>query len=55
MDRNDEKIVMAGTANLAAADFSVSLREVLEALEEQVVLMRLLSEPSTTRPPSRCG
>jgi len=46
VDRNDEKIVMAGTANLAAADFSVSLREVLEALEEQVVLMRLLSEPS---------
>ena len=46
VDRNDEKIVFAGTANLAAADFTVGLRDVLEALEEQVVLMRLLGETS---------
>ncbi|WP_248961020.1 heat-inducible transcriptional repressor HrcA [Sphaerisporangium perillae] len=43
VDRHDEKIVFAGAANLAG-DFSVGLREVLEALEEQVVLMRLLGE-----------
>ncbi|GGS47697.1 heat-inducible transcription repressor HrcA [Planobispora rosea] len=44
VERHDEKIVFAGTANLAVADLSVGLREVLEALEEQVVLMRLLGE-----------
>ncbi|GIH77552.1 heat-inducible transcriptional repressor HrcA [Planobispora longispora] len=44
VERHDEKIVFAGTANLAGADLSVGLREVLEALEEQVVLMRLLGE-----------
>ncbi len=42
--RHDEKIVMGGASNLTAADFSAGLREVLEALEEQVVLMRLLGE-----------
>lgn len=47
VERHDEKIVFAGAANLAAADFSVGLREVLEALEEQVVLMRLLGETSS--------
>jgi heat-inducible transcriptional repressor len=45
VDRHEEKIVFAGTANLAG-DFSVGLRDVLEALEEQVVLMRLLGEAS---------
>jgi len=44
IERNEEKIVFGGTANLAAHDFSKGLREVLEALEEQVVLMRLLGE-----------
>jgi heat-inducible transcriptional repressor len=44
VERNEEKIVFGGTANLAAHDFSKGLREVLEALEEQVVLMRLLGE-----------
>jgi heat-inducible transcriptional repressor len=44
IERNEEKIVFAGTANLAAQDFNRGLREVLEALEEQVVLMRLLGE-----------
>ncbi|GAA2854493.1 heat-inducible transcriptional repressor HrcA [Streptosporangium fragile] len=46
VERRDEKIVFAGAANLAGADFTVGLREVLEALEEQVVLMRLLGETS---------
>ncbi len=50
IERNEEKIVFAGTGNLAAQDFSRGLRDVLEALEEQVVLMRLLgdaTEPAT--------
>ncbi len=44
VERHEEKIVFGGAANLAATDFSKGLREVLEALEEQVVLMRLLGE-----------
>jgi len=44
IERNEEKIVFGGTPNLAAHDFSRGLREVLEALEEQVVLIRLLGE-----------
>lgn len=44
VERREEKIVLAGTANLAAVDFAASLREVLEALEENMVLMRLLGE-----------
>jgi heat-inducible transcriptional repressor len=50
IERSEEKIVFGGAANLAPHDFSRGLREVLEALEEQVVLMRLLgeaNEPST--------
>ncbi|MGN9837987.1 heat-inducible transcriptional repressor HrcA [Nonomuraea sp. H19] len=50
VERHDEKIVFAGAANLAGADFSVGLRDVLEALEEQVVLMRLLGETSADAP-----
>ncbi|MFC3995480.1 heat-inducible transcriptional repressor HrcA [Nocardiopsis sediminis] len=44
VERHEEKIVLGGTANLAAVDFSASLRDVLEALEENVVLIRLLGE-----------
>jgi heat-inducible transcriptional repressor len=44
VERHEEKIVFGGAANLAAHDFSKGLRDVLEALEEQVVLMRLLGE-----------
>ncbi|RPF28782.1 heat-inducible transcriptional repressor HrcA [Georgenia muralis] len=42
----EERIVMAGTANLARSDvdFSRTIGPVLEALEEQVVLLRLFSE-----------
>jgi len=48
VDRHDEKIVFAGAGNLAGIDFTTGLRDVLEALEEQVVLMRLLGETSDT-------
>jgi heat-inducible transcriptional repressor len=44
VERNEEKIVVGGAANLTPADFSQGLHEVLESLEEQVVLMRLLGE-----------
>jgi heat-inducible transcriptional repressor len=44
VERHEERIVFGGAANLAANDFSKGLRDVLEALEEQVVLMRLLGE-----------
>jgi heat-inducible transcriptional repressor len=43
-ERHEERLVFGGTANLAAPDFANGLRDVLEALEEQVVLMRLLGE-----------
>jgi heat-inducible transcriptional repressor len=48
MDRHEEKIVLAGTANLARfqEDFSTNMHPVLEALEEQVVLLRLLGDAS---------
>jgi heat-inducible transcriptional repressor len=44
VERHDERVVVGGAANLTQADFSRGLREVLEALEEQVVLMHLLGE-----------
>ncbi|MDQ1288660.1 MAG: heat-inducible transcriptional repressor [Actinomycetota bacterium] len=42
----EERIVLAGTANLARSgpDFARSIGPVLEALEEQVILLKLLSE-----------
>lgn len=46
VERHEEKVVLAGTSNLTrfALDFPETIRPVLEALEEQVVLMRLLGE-----------
>lgn len=48
MERPEEKIVLVGTANLARfhEDFSTTMHPVLEALEEQVVLLRLLGDAS---------
>jgi heat-inducible transcriptional repressor len=49
VERVDERVVLAGTANLArggALDFPGTIRPVLEALEEHVVLLRLLGESS---------
>ncbi|MFJ3957807.1 heat-inducible transcriptional repressor HrcA [Arthrobacter sp. NPDC090010] len=42
----EDRIVLAGTANLARStmDFPLSIGPVLEALEEQVVMLRLLTE-----------
>jgi heat-inducible transcriptional repressor len=49
VERSDERVALAGTANLArggALDFPGTIRPVLEALEEHVVLLRLLDESS---------
>ena len=48
VERHEERVVLGGTVNLARAggDFSTNLEPVLEALEEQMVLLRLLSEQS---------
>ena len=47
--RSDERIVVGGTANLArfGDSFDTSIRPMLEALEEQVVLLKLLGEATT--------
>ncbi len=45
VEHSEERLLHGGTANLAhnTADFGGSLRSVLEALEEQVVVLRLLA------------
>ncbi|MQA61318.1 MAG: heat-inducible transcriptional repressor HrcA [Actinophytocola sp.] len=45
MEHPEERLVLGGTANLTrnVADFPGSLRQVLEALEEQVVVLKLLA------------
>lgn len=50
MERPQERVVLAGTANLARLqeDFSTTIHPVLEALEEQVVLLRLLGGANET-------
>ena len=52
VEETEERVVMAGTANLARADvdFSGTIGPVLEALEEQVVMLRLLSEMQPEQP-----
>ena len=50
-ERSDERIAVGGTANLArfGADFDTAILPVLEALEEQVVLLKLLGEATSPR------
>ncbi|MDX1891262.1 heat-inducible transcriptional repressor HrcA [Mycolicibacterium sp. 050158] len=45
VEHGEERLLLGGTANLThnTADFGGSLRSVLEALEEQVVVLRLLA------------
>lgn len=49
LEKPEEKVVLAGTANLTRFkhDFSAQIHPILEALEEQVVLLRLLGSSST--------
>jgi len=54
VERNEERLMLAGTANLtrgSVLDFQGTLRPVLEALEEEVILLKLIGdlEPSKTR------
>ncbi len=48
-DRTDEKVAIGGTANLVrfGEDFDRSIQPLLEALEEHVVLLRLLGEATS--------
>ncbi len=50
VERREERVLLAGTANLARStvDFRGSIRPILEALEEQVVLLKLLGEADST-------
>lgn len=51
IEHPEEKVVLAGTANLARTEAADVIHPILEALEEQVVLLRLLSDannPSTS-------
>ncbi len=51
---NEERVVVGGTSNLARVtdDFTVHVGPVLEALEEHVVLLRLLGETSAPDAPT---
>jgi heat-inducible transcriptional repressor len=48
-ERSDERILIGGTANLArfGESFDASIKPVLEALEEHVVLLKLLGEATS--------
>lgn len=50
-EKLDERIVLGGTSNLAHYNevFAMSIQPVLEALEEQVVLLKLLGEVNSTQ------
>ncbi|MGX7827034.1 heat-inducible transcriptional repressor HrcA [Actinokineospora sp. 24-640] len=51
VEHPEERLVLGGTANLtrSATDFPNSLRQVLEALEEQVVVLKLLAAAGDSR------
>ncbi len=51
VEEREERVVLAGTANLArvSSDFPLSLGPVLEALEEHVVLLKLLGTAAEQR------
>lgn len=57
VDRPEERIVLGGTANLtrSALDFPQTLHPVLEALEEQVVLLKLIGDSEPTQVRVRIG
>jgi len=50
-ERSDERVAVGGTANLShfGDDFDLSIRPMLEALEEHVVLLQLLGAASSPR------
>lgn len=50
-ERSDERVAVGGTANLTryGTDFDSAIKPVLEALEEHVVLLKLLGEATTAQ------
>ena len=50
VEKAEERVVLAGTSNLVRSthDFTAEVHSVLEALEEQVVLLRLVSDVEMT-------
>lgn len=57
VEETEERLVIGGTANLTrfAHDFPLTIRPVLEALEEQVVLLKLLGEANDSEMTVRIG
>src|SRR4029079_7329709 len=58
VERTEERIALAGTANLTRGgllDFSGSLRPILEALEEEVILLKLFGQIEQTATRVRIG
>lgn len=57
VEETEERLVIGGTANLTrfGHDFPLTIRPVLEALEEQVVLLKLLGEAKDSRMTVRIG
>ena len=58
VEEREERVVLAGTANLArvGTDFPLTIGPVLEALEEHVVLLKLLGSCARRRAtPSPCA
>lgn len=49
--RTDQRVAVAGTSNLAhlGTDFDATIRPVLEAIEEQVVLLKLIGEAAVSQ------
>jgi heat-inducible transcriptional repressor len=56
-EQREERLMLAGTANLTrfGQDFPTAIQPVLEALEEQVVLLRLLGEATSEGVTVRIG
>ncbi|MGO4755876.1 heat-inducible transcriptional repressor HrcA, partial [Streptomyces sp. 2MCAF27] len=57
VEETEERLMIGGTANLTrfAHDFPLTIRPVLEALEEQVVLLKLLGESKDSGMTVRIG
>jgi heat-inducible transcriptional repressor len=58
VERGEERIALAGTANLTRGsilDFAGSLRPILEALEEEVVLLKLFGQAKQSQTRVRIG
>lgn len=57
VEETEERLMIGGTANLTrfGHDFPLTIRPVLEALEEQVVLLKLLGEAKDSAMTVRIG